>query len=113
MVTRIEGHWIRTRAFSGPSTVTYQVRPYPPGTDVYACISLSYVLGVPVRNDPWDFAAYIESWAYYRQDGTETVGWGDEEWRTNSQWIENCTKITFALNVTRGEAIGQISVFVI
>src|SRR5437763_12014592 len=98
MLNRIDGYWILIIA---PSFFVqrFTLDPLPAGTNVYATISLSDVNTLFAANDPdpkFATTAFVESWTFYRPDGTESepqVGMGFTQ---NAVAVDNCARITFA-----------------
>jgi len=114
MVSRIDGYWMEVIApifFFQEFTLD----PLPPGTNVYASISLSDVNTLFAGNTPdptFVATAYIESWTFYQPDGTESdPQTGNLLFNQNAVWVENCARIKFALFRERVVASAQINVF--
>jgi len=112
MVNRIDGYWISIIA---PGFfVVRDTLPFPPGTNVYASISLSDVNTLFAANDPdpkFATTAFVESWTFYNPDGSESepqVGMGFSQ---NAVEVENCATIKFALVGDRVAATAQINIF--
>jgi hypothetical protein len=92
------------------------LNPFPPGTNVYASISLSGINtlfeGASERDPHFTAVAYVESWTFYQTDGTEsgpqTV---TNQFTQNAVMVENCARITFALAGAGVNAFAQINVF--
>jgi hypothetical protein len=116
MVNRIDGYWIDAESLGGAfaSTLTLPTAgqpAFPPGTTVWATISLSQVEFFP--NDPrlqYGAQAFVKSWTVYKPDGTPSAPFNGLETQ-NAVGIENCAGITFQLGVINATAIAQINVF--
>jgi hypothetical protein len=111
MLKRIDGYWMSAIA-PGGVVLRLTLDPLPPGTNVYASISLSAVSTMFVSPDPpfWCVAS-VESWTFYMADGTESApqtGMGDHQ---NAVAVDNCARITFALVALQAYAIAQVNIF--
>jgi hypothetical protein len=113
MLKRIDGFWISIIAssfFVQRSTLD----PFPPGTNVYANISLSSVNTLFASNAPdpkFAAIAFVESWTVYNPDGTQSQPQAGMGFNQNAIFIENCATITFVLFGERVAALAQIDVF--
>lgn len=90
------------------------IGPFPPGTNVYASISLS-MLDTLYSNSPdptFAATAFIDSWTVYLPNGRQSrpqSGGVYPDFTQNSAVINNCATVTLALFVKRVWAIAQIS----
>lgn len=112
MLNRIDGYWIETISAFG-ALQTFTIAPLPPGTNVYATISLSFLDTLFQGNGPdptFAAMAFIESWTVYQPDGTQSGPQTEPEIH-NAKGIENCATITFGLSAERARAMAQINVF--
>ena len=114
MLKRIDGYWMKVVMPSrGLFFLHFTIDPLPPGTNVYASISLSDINTDFFGNDAdpkFSATAVIESWTSYLPDGTQSdsqSGQGDVQ---NAVWIENCATIKFVLFGERVAAIAQINI---
>jgi hypothetical protein len=97
------------------------IGPFPPGTNVYASISLSmldtlYSKSPDLYSPDPTFAAtaFIDSWTVYLPNGRQSrpqSGGVYPDFTQNSAVINNCATVTFALFVKRVWAIAQINAF--
>jgi hypothetical protein len=74
MVKSIEGYWMSIVA-PGFFVQRFTLGPLPPGTNLYASISLSDVNTLFAANQPdpkFATTAFVESWTFYKPDGTES-----------------------------------------
>jgi hypothetical protein len=109
---RIDGYWIEAIG-NGFGSVRFTLPPFPPGTNVYATISLSMVADVFSDKEPdptFDASAFIADWTFYKADGTigSDVGNGFSQ---NAVGIENCETISFNVTAERAVVYAQINVF--
>jgi len=113
MVNRIDGYWIETiSSFSALQEFTLPA--LPPGTNVYANISVSFVDTVFFGNSPdpkFVAAAFIDSWTFYQSDGTESAPQPGSGFNQNAVAVDNCASIKFILFVEQAWAIAQINIF--
>ena len=113
MFSRVDGYFISVVAYSDFS-ITHTLDPLPPGTNVYANISLSH-LNTWFRGQDMDptfvSSAFIESYTRYNPDGTQSAPLTPPNYAQNAIWIENCATIKFTLRGKRIDAIAQINVF--
>ena len=113
MFSRVDGYFINVVAYSDFS-LTYNLDALPPGTNVYANISLSHLNTYFQRQDmdpTFVSDAFIESYTYYNPDGTQSTPQTAPNSSQNAIWIENCATIKFKLRGKRVAAIAQINVF--
>jgi hypothetical protein len=114
MLQRIEAYYIFA---SSPNTGYYQEfiypheGPLPPGRVVYASIGLSTFSRSPSGGQGIDPSAIasIWDWTVYNPDGTQSTSRGDIT--TNGLGLNNCARISFALQVDNAVALAQITVF--
>jgi hypothetical protein len=112
-VKTILGRWIRVYT-SNFLLIRYTLDPpLPPGTNVFATISLSEVNTLFSGHSPdptFAVNAQITYFTFYRPDGTESeselLPFGQ-----NAVGIENCARIVFDLFAQRAAAMAQINVF--
>jgi hypothetical protein len=110
MVNDIQGFWIEidTSAFF----LLEDKLTFPPGTNVYANISLSQVNTSFADNPKFNAEAFISSWTFFQADGTESAPQGGIGKFTNSAIrMDDCASIVFTLAGTGVTAIAQINVF--
>jgi hypothetical protein len=118
MAKRIDGYWIHLIAPSFHQ-ILFTLPRLPPGTNVYASISLSEVNTRFDSNDTdpkFAVNAQVSSFTFYNPDGTEstpqtTPQTGPPTTLKNAISVENCATITFVLSGSRVAAFAQISVF--
>jgi hypothetical protein len=115
VVSQIEGRWIEIIA---PSffVLDFDER-FPPGTNVYANISLSGVNTLFVRNAPdpkFSVEAFIGGWTFFQADGQESSLQGQGvNFTQNAVQVNNCASIRFVLAGERVSAIAQINIFIL
>jgi hypothetical protein len=119
MLKRIDGYyiWVVTNDGLGAELT---IPPFPPGTNVYATISLSWVEHVSNNGryppDTRAARAWIDSWTTYLPDGTESPpfypGGMPAGAAENAAGIENCATITFVLQALVAYTRAQINVYV-
>jgi hypothetical protein len=86
---------------------------FSPGTNAFATISLSNVNTLFAGSDPnpkFAAVAWVDSWAVYNPDGTESPLVGGAGFTQNAAWIRNCARINFKLAGQRVWAISQASI---
>jgi hypothetical protein len=120
MLKRIEGYFMQA-GFSGPagaSHVEYHHPPgglLPPGSNVYATISLSSqnIKEVSGSKIPPSFVmAIISEWTVYQPDGSQSKPiTNDYEFTQNAISVRNCASMTFTLHTSSCDAIAQINMF--
>jgi hypothetical protein len=87
--------------------------PFPPGTTVYATISLSQVNTQFEGNGPdptFVATAFIDSWTV-NEDGAQSAPQSGSGFTQNAVFINNCATIKCILFVERAWAIAQVNVF--
>ena len=92
----------------------FDLGPLPPGTDVYATISLSHLnTTFSSKSDESTFAAtaYVESWTVYNPDGTESARAPELHFAQNAVAVFNCARIKFVLAGKAVAAVAQINAF--
>jgi hypothetical protein len=112
MFKRIESYWIQIIAHNF-FTLRYTHGPLPPGTNVHANISLSMFSTLFKATDPsptYAATAIVESWTFYKPDGTKSEAQAGRGFSQNAIAVENCATITFALQGLRTQAIAQINI---
>ena len=113
MLTDVEGYWLSVVA---PTEFlqTATVGPYPPGSHIYATISLSEVDTLFSSNEPpptFTMMAFVDSWTVYEPDGSQSGPLGGGQPFPNAIWIENCATITFWLFAERAAGTAQVNVY--
>jgi hypothetical protein len=111
MLKRIEGFWMSIIA-PGVFVQRFTLDPLPRGTNVYASICLSEVNTMATESDPnakFIATAAVESWTFYRPDGTKSYPPSSGMAIQNAIAVENCATITFALVGWRVAATAQIN----
>jgi hypothetical protein len=113
LFTSVTGYWLRILAPNDLLVQDFTLGPLPIGTNVYANISLNEVntYFTPDSVEPkFSAAGYIPYWTTYRDDGTESEyeGMGFNQ---NAVAINNCARITFALQGKHVAATAQVNVF--
>jgi hypothetical protein len=114
MLNRVDGYWIEIIAPKFFLVQEFTLDPLPPGTNVYANISLSDVNTLFEASDPdpkFAATAFIESWTFYKPDGSESAPEPGMGFNQNAVAVENCARIKFALVGQRVAAIAQINIF--
>ena len=114
MLTSVNGYWMEVVAPSFFFTQTFTLDPLPPGTNVYANISLSDLNTIFEAKDPdpsYVATAYIDSWTTYQPDGTESAPQTGSGFSQNAVAVENCARINFSLVGERVVAIAQVNIF--
>lgn len=122
MLNRIDGYWMDLiapgpgeKVFLATVPIFFTISPFPPGTNVYASISLSEISTSFGGSDPdpkFSVVAKIISWSVYQPDGTESQPQpGGMEIIQNAVGVENCARITFMLAGDRVAASAQINIF--
>jgi hypothetical protein len=115
MLNGIQGYYMVVIA-PGFFVQRFTLDPLPPGTNVYANVSLSDINTLFYRNDPdpkFAATAFVDSWTVYEPDGTQSApqqGPLRANFNQNAIWVENCATITFALIGWRAEATAQINI---
>lgn len=111
MLKRIDGFWMEAAGEFAAQDLT--LGPFPPGTNVFANISVSSVTNVFTgeTSAPFLAAAYVAGWTFYQSDGTESEPVQSMGFIQNAVGIENCARIIFGLQAERILAIAQINVF--
>lgn len=119
MFNDVNGYYILALSRQGDFLLSFTTDPLPLGTDAFATISLSTLStggsigpggGIP---DGSAFA-FIDSWTYYLDDGTQSdPQYNDPSFpfSENSIRVANCATITFSLEAYYAMASAQISVF--
>lgn len=114
MLTTVTGYWLEIIAGANFFLIEFTLDPLPPGTNVYANIALSDVFnyfGDNVTDPKFVATAYIESWTFYRDDGTESAPQLGMGFNQNAVAVNNCARITFALVGVQVSATAQVNVF--
>jgi hypothetical protein len=94
--------------------IEFTTDPFPPGTDVYANISISTMdtLFEGKLPDPTFAAtAFVNWWTFYLPDGTESAQQDGSGFAQNAVGINNVARINFLLFGERVFAIAQINIF--
>ncbi len=90
-------------------------RQFPPGTDIHATISLSFVSNSLLalnRPDPhWDVRAIVQSWSIHLTGGGEGPRVFPTNTLQNAVSISNCARITFQLGAEKAAATAQINIY--
>jgi hypothetical protein len=114
MVNSIEGYWLSV-VTSTFFIINFTTDPFPPGTSLYANISLSEVNTLFSGNDPSDptfaAAAFIQSWTVYQADGTESTPIEGQGFAQTAIGLDNCARIHFVLVGDRVAALAQVNIF--
>lgn len=114
MLKRIDGYTMTVIA-PNFALVEFHLDPLPPGTNVWANISLSNVNTLFEGNNPdpkFAVDAYIAYWTFYNPDGSESQPQPDGSvYFKNAVGVENCARIVFDLFGWRAAAIAQINIF--
>jgi hypothetical protein len=114
MANIIEGYWLSV-VTSDFFVINFTTDPFPPGTSLYANISLSEINTLFSGNNPNDptFAAtaFIDSWTVYQEDGTESAPIQGQGFAQNAIGLDNCARIHFVLVGDRVAAIAQVNIF--
>jgi len=112
-VNSIQGFFIELyQPFSG--LLDYTTDFFPPGTDVFANISLSMVDTEPENMPGPTFAAvgYVRWWTSYLPDGTEGPQQGEvANFAQNAVGVKNVARINFELFVESAFAVAQINIY--
>jgi hypothetical protein len=104
MLTSVNGYWLRIIA---PSTFVSQeltLGPFPPGTNVYASISLSELntyFEPDSTNTKFSATVYIPFWTHYKDDGTESNQMQSMGFNQNAVAVNNCARIWVVLEGIR------------
>jgi len=115
MAQRIDGYWMDVYAPGNFFLEQLTIPPLPPGTNVFASISLSEVNTLFDRNDPnpkFSTSAHVDSYTTYLPDGSISPPQAAPlSTLQNGIFIENCATITFGLSGTRVAATAQVTIF--
>jgi hypothetical protein len=113
MLKTVTGFWLEVIARSFV-LIEFTTDLFPPGTNVYANISLSDIFTYfeDAAIGP-KFAAigYIESWTFYREDGTESEPQISMGFNQNAVAVNNCARIKFGLNGIQVSTTAQVNIF--
>lgn len=112
MLTTVNGYWLRIIA---PSDFVLQeiTLAFPPGTNVYANISLNELNTYFLANstDPkFSATSYIPYWSFYLDDGNESQREG-MGFNQNAVAINNCASIRFVLEGIHVAATALVNIF--
>jgi hypothetical protein len=113
MLNRIDGYWMAVVA-PIEGLIQFTTDPFPPGTDVFASISLNQVNTLFEGNFPdptFTVTAFIDHWTFYQDDGTESAPQQGSGFNQSSVGINNCARITFIIFAERAWGDAQISIF--
>jgi hypothetical protein len=114
MVNSIEGYWLSV-VTSTFFSINFTTDPFPPGTSLYANISLSEIntlFNGNDRSDPTFVAvAYIQSWTVYQPDGKESTPILGQGFAQTAIGLDNVARIQFVLLGNRVAASAQVNIF--
>jgi hypothetical protein len=112
-VNSIQGFFIELfQPFAG--SLDYTTDFFPPGTDVFANISLSMVdtLNRNLPDSTFVAVAYVRWWTSYLPDGTEGPQQGEiANFAQNAIGVQNVARINFELFVESALAVAQINIY--
>ena|ERR1700676_181950 len=113
MLTSIESFFIEVIA---PRSFPLQfTQKFPPGTDVHATISLSFLnTSLPniLEPDPhFDAVANVVSWTVHLTGGGEGPRVFADSFNLNAASVGNCASITFRLFAERAAAKALINIY--
>jgi hypothetical protein len=115
MLTSVTGYWLRiiapTSNFIGEEFV---LGPLPPGTNVYASISLNELntyFNASSTEPKFSATSYIPFWTHYKADGTESDQIESMGFNQNAVAVENCARIWFVLEGIYVAASALVNVF--
>jgi hypothetical protein len=114
MVSQIQGYFMQVDAGEFDwFPISFTTDPFPPGTNVWASISLSQA-GTQFAStalEPTFSVAYVWAWSTYNPDGSESPEQVGKGFTQNSVGVANCARITFVLAAGKAFATAQINVF--
>jgi hypothetical protein len=114
MLTGVTGYWMSLIAPGFPFSQDFTLDPLPPGTNVYATISLNDINTWFEADSPdpkFVATAYIVYWTFYQADGTESPPQDGMGFNQNAVTVSNCARIKFSLFGAQVAAIAQINIF--
>jgi hypothetical protein len=113
MLTSVNGYWLEV-VTPASFVIEFTSDPFPPGTNVYANISLSdannYFEDASI-SPRFVATGYIEWWTVYQADGTESAPYLGMGFNQNAVAVNNCVRIRFALVGFRVSATAQVNIF--
>jgi hypothetical protein len=114
MLKTVTGYWLRIIARSNFVGIDFTSDPFPPGTNVYANITLNELntyFYADSTNPKFSATGYITYWTYYREDGTESEPQQPRGLTQNAIAINNCARINFALEGIGVVTTAQVNIF--
>ena len=120
MLNIINSYWIGAIAPDAFVLITFTLDPLPPGTNVYATISLNLLntaFEAKAPDPTFAASAFIDHWTVYEKGGKQSgpiyapPSYLGLDPTLNSVWVDNCATITFMCSAERADAIAQISIF--
>jgi hypothetical protein len=114
MLTTVTGFWLRIIARSSFVSQEFTLGPLPPGTNVYANISLNELntyFDTDTTNSKFSATGYIPFWTHYREDGTESDQIESMGFNQNAVQVNNCARIWFVLEGIQVAASAQVNIF--
>lgn len=93
--------------------IEFTTDPFPPGTNVFASISLSFLDTLfegKIPDPTFAAAAFVNWWTVYLPDGSESQQQPGSGFNQNAAGIQNVARINFVLFAERAWAIAQINV---
>jgi hypothetical protein len=111
--TSVKGYWLRIIAPTNLLVQELTLGPFPPGTNIYANISLNELntYFMPTETAPKFVAVgYISSWSTYLEDGTESE-YEAMGFNQNAVEVYNCARISFVLEGVYVVASALVNVF--
>jgi hypothetical protein len=113
MLTSINGYWLRVIAPSAIESQELTLGPFPPGTNVYANISLNELntyFELDSSNTKYSATGYIPFWTHYKDDGTESNQMQSMGFNQNAVAVDNCARIWLVLEGFRVVASALVNV---
>jgi hypothetical protein len=116
MLTSVDGFWLRIIAPTDFVLQELTLGPFPPGTNIYANISLNEINTYFTEftggsTDPKFVAtSWISSWTTWLENGTESEHEG-MGFNQNAVLVPNCAHITFAITGLRVVATALVNLF--
>ena len=93
--------------------IEFTTDPFPPGTNVFASISLSHLDTLFEGNLPiptYAATAFVNWWTTYLPDGSESGQQSGSGFPQNAAGVQNVARISFTLFAERVWAIAQINI---
>jgi hypothetical protein len=113
MLNSIQGFFIHVHA-PIEALLEFTTDPFPPGTNVYANISISTLNTLfegKIPDPTFAATAWVRWWTFYLPDGSESQPQEGSGFEQNAAGVQNVARINFVLFAERADAIAQINIF--